>query len=85
LKTCSFKRRGTITLLSPIIFPGGSEKSSERNPSGRKDPCERTESEVDMQAISTRQRFLLRAIMVAAILLFLAMLGLLSRGPAIVH
>jgi hypothetical protein len=38
-----------------------------------------------MQAISTRQRFLLRAIMVAAILLFLAMLGLLSRGPAIVH
>ena len=38
-----------------------------------------------MQAITTRQRLLLRAIVLAAILLALAMFGLLERNPAIVH
>ena len=38
-----------------------------------------------MQAISTRQRFLLRAIVLAAILVALAMFGLLDRTPAVVH
>ena len=38
-----------------------------------------------MQTISTRQRLLLRAIVLVAILMFLAMLGFLGRNPPIVH
>jgi hypothetical protein len=38
-----------------------------------------------MQAISTRQRLLLRAIVVLTILILLAIFGVLSRGPAIVQ
>jgi hypothetical protein len=38
-----------------------------------------------MQTISTRQRLLLRAIVLVALLLLLAMLGFLARNPPIVH
>jgi hypothetical protein len=39
----------------------------------------------DMQTISTRQRLLLRAIVLVALLLLLAMFGFLGRNPPIVH
>ena len=38
-----------------------------------------------MQEISTRQRVLLRAIVLVIILMALAMFGLIRRGPTIVY
>ena len=38
-----------------------------------------------MQEISTRQRVLLRAIVLVVILMVLAMLGLIRRNPTIVY
>ena len=39
----------------------------------------------NMQELSTRQRVLLRAIVVLTILILLAIFGVISRGPAIVQ
>jgi CHASE3 domain sensor protein len=41
--------------------------------------------EADMQEISTRQRILLRAIVLVIIVMVLAMLGLIRRNPTIVY
>jgi hypothetical protein len=41
--------------------------------------------EADMQEISTRQRFIFRAIVLVIILVVLSMFGLIRRNPAIVY
>jgi hypothetical protein len=41
--------------------------------------------EADIQEISTRQRVLLRGIVLVIILMVLAMLGLIRRNPTIVY
>jgi hypothetical protein len=41
--------------------------------------------EADMQEMSTRQRFLFRAIVLVIILMVLSMFGLIRRNPSIVY
>ena len=61
---------------------------------GRREACdcrtpppafESTEVYMPRQQLSSRQRILLRIIVVGVIILLLALLGLLGRNPAILH